>query len=540
MGSCQSARAISTASPLLVDYFQHGYSEGAPYNGHRYHRIQEHDLQVPVFLHRRTGIKVLDRILDLRGSPKPEEPGILVFHYTWRQRATSILQHGVIDATRAVTSLHSRYWKGLCASSREPATFDSKIAALRHTHWSSGELQPNQAHSEGARDGALGGAPDSVDYCIPVLVSKRLAYQGSDADADKWIIQTERNCTFNNCIEKKDQVLQAKWRLAHLEEKHGATHPDTLASSAALVALLQEVGNFTEASLLLRALMELTEKIHGPTHPETLHTVSMHGELLVAQGKLKEAEACHRRVLQLRNTVLGQTHLDTLASTNRLAGLLQSAGGLEEAEQLFRSCIQLLEANGPTDPETLLFQGNLATLLISKGSFEEAEQLCNCVLEGRMEVLGPTHPDTLTALNELGLLQQGMGNHAAAEAYLRRALDLQEELQGPNHPDTLLIVNNLACLLQASGRSRDAEPLHRRIFQVCEELLGSSHLDTLIAASRLGMLLLYDIGQPWEAEELLCISLQGMDDQLGPSHEQTKTTRRALSDLLKQKEIMTW
>jgi len=198
----------------------------------------------------------------------------------------------------------------------------------------------------------------------------------------------------------------------------------------------------------------------------------------------------------------------------------------------------LEETNGPTDPETLLFQGNLATLLISKGTFQEAERLCNCVLEGRMEVLGPTHPDTLTALNELGLLQQGMGNHAAAETHLRRALDLQEQLKGPKHTDTLIIVNNLACLFQVSGKARDAEPLCRRIFQVSEELLGVSHLDTVMAASRLGMLLLYDIGQPQEAEELLRTSLHGMDDQLGPSHEQTRTTRRAYSDLMKQKDLL--
>jgi len=556
MGACQTAHVVSDASPLLVDYFQNGYLEGEPYSGHRYRRDQDRDLQVPVLLHRRTGIRVLSSALDLRGSPEPDEPGMLLFHYTGRQRATSILQDGVIDATRAVASLHSQYWDGLCVSSREPATFDSKDKVLRHTHWFPGDLLSNSAYREGKLEhdpcdgdhneihNALkaaekkGGTPDTV-YCIPVFVPKRLVYQGSDADTDidKWIIQTERNGTDKNCKDKRgDQVLQAKWHIASLEEMHGDTHPETLASLAVLVGGLQEDGNFTEAMFLLQVLMQLMEKIHGHNHPETLDTVSMHGELLVAQGKLQEAEACHRRVLQLRETVLGQTHPDTLASTNRLAGLLQSAGRLEEAEQLFRRCIQLLEeAGSPTDSETLLFQGNLATLLISRSRFEEAERLCNCVLEGRMEVLGPTHPDTLTALNELGLLQQGMGNHAVAEVHLRRALDLQEQLQGPNHPDTLIFVNNLACLLQVSGKSRDAEPLHRRIFQVCEELLGSSHRDTLIAASRLGMLLLYETGQLWEAEELLCASLRGMDDQLGPSHEQTQTTRRALSDLLKQK-----
>jgi tetratricopeptide (TPR) repeat protein len=541
---------------LLADYFQHDFPEGQPYSGHRYRSEKEHHLQVPVLLHRRTGIKVLDSILDLRGSSEPDSTGILLFHYTGQQRATGILRDGVIDATRAITSLHSQYWNGLCVSSKEPATFDSRVAVLRHTHWSSGDLQPNQVYSEDTPehdrcDGdhneicnghvdakRHGDVPNTVDYCIPVFVPIKLAYQGSEADADKWIIQTESNSTGNNHGDKRgDQVLQAKWQHAHLQDMHGATHPDTLASLAALVGVLQEAGRCLEAMIHHQVLMQLMQKLHGPDHPETLRVVSMHGELLLAQGQLQEAEACHRRVLQLSETVLGQRHPDTLASTNRLAGLLQSAGRLEEAGALFRRCIQLSEeANGSKDPETLLFQGNLTTLLISSGSFQEAERLCNCVLEGRMEVLGPTHPDTLTALNELGLLEQGMGNHAAAELHLRRALDLQEQLKGLKHPDTLISVNNLACLLQVSGKSQDAEPLYRRIFQVSEELLGSSHLDTLIAASRLGMLLLYDLGQPWEAEELLQASLRGMDDQLGPSHEQTQTARRALSHLMKQRD----
>lgn len=524
-------------------------------------------MQVPMLLHKRTGIRVLDSVVDLRLSADPGEPSILLFHYTGRQRATSILRDGVIDATRAVTLLHSRYWNGLCLSSREPASFDTKDAVLKHTYWFSGGLHLKRVYGEGTPEHDLcadndddvshdddhneickalvvskehGSVPNTVDYCIPVLVAKSHGYQGLDADADKWIIQTDRSCTDSSCKgERKDHVLQAKWQLAHLEEMHGTTHPDTLTSLAGLVGVLLEVGNFLEATLHHQVLMQLMEKLHGPNHPETLCTVSMHGELLLAQGQLPEAETCHRHVLQLRETVLGQTHPDTLASTNRLASLLQSAGRLEEAEQLFRRCIQLLEeADGPTNPESLLFQGNLATLLISRGSFQEAELLCNRVLEGRMEVLGPTHSDTLTALNELGLLQQGMGNHSAAELHLRSALELQEQLHGPKHPDTLIIINNLACLLQVSGKFQDAEPLLRRIFEVSKELLGSNHLDTLVAASRLGMLLLYDIGQPWEAEELLCTSLRGMDVQLGPSHEQTQTTRRALSDVVKQKNLL--
>lgn len=574
-GSCRSIRrrlqdAAAGESELclpsvevrgeLGEYFKTGYLDGELYSGPTYRQVLDPGSRKLVLEHQASGVKVWTEALDLRAEA-PEEPVVVLYHYLDRLRFLDAASDGALDA-EIFALLWDRGWRGIWASSQEPEALNGNAppmparsgsgcfsqSALGSRIYSGCLCQSDPDFGKGLAD-----AP-SLDFCIPILAPHGLVRSlWGREERDVWVLRLPEGGgpvpqkTGSEAGEAK--IERARKRKETLDEALGPDHADTLAAIGELAALLLRTGELEEAERLHRQRLKALEEREGPAHFETLDAVHGLAVLLRAMGRLEEAEACHRRAFQAREEVLGSTHPSTMVSANSLATLLQNMGRLKEAEELFRRSIALLEeARGPEHPETLLFVGNLATVLIAAARYAEAEPLCHRALKGRTKTLGPAHPDTLTAVNELALLLQGLRRYNEAEAHFRCTLQIQEETFGPRHPDTLISVNNLAVLLQAAGKPAEAEPLQRRLLRACEETLGPQHPDTLVNCGHLADLLLQlppaaseeegDVPEKGtrfaEAEELLRRSFDGLEKQLGHSHEHTRGARHALVELLKR------
>jgi tetratricopeptide (TPR) repeat protein len=159
------------------------------------------------------------------------------------------------------------------------------------------------------------------------------------------------------------------------------------------------------------------------------------GDSFDALGQYQEAEVMHRQVLQSREKVLGPEHPDTLVSVSNLGSVLKRQGKYEEAEVMHQRELLIREkVLGPGHPDTLTSISNLGWVLRSQEKYKEAEVMHQLALLGYEKVLGPEHPDTLTSISQLGSVLKCQGKYEEAKAMYQQVLEGKEKVLGPEHP----------------------------------------------------------------------------------------------------------
>ena len=265
--------------------------------------------------------------------------------------------------------------------------------------------------------------------------------------------------------------LLFKRSLAISEKALGPEHPAVATNLNNLAGLYDAQGKYAQAEPLFRRALAIFEKALGPEHPAVATSLNNLGMLYGAQSDYAKAEPLNKRALAIREKVLGPEHPAVATNLNNLAGLYHVQGLYAEAEPLYRRALAISEkALGPEHPAVATSLNNLAAFYNVQGDYAEAEPLNKRALAIREKVLGPEHPDVALSLNYLAVLYDIQGNYAAAEPLFKRLLAIQEKTLGPDHPDVAQSLNNLARLYRAQGNYAAAEPLFKRLLAIQEKV----------------------------------------------------------------------
>ena len=116
-------------------------------------------------------------------------------------------------------------------------------------------------------------------------------------------------------------------------------------------SIVDDMGRYAEARVLLERAVGLKEKALGPGDPSVANTLSNLGVLLYDVGDFPGALATHERALALRERVLGPDHPDVAESLNNLANALFAMGVYERSKAIEEQVLSAFEKSlGPDHP----------------------------------------------------------------------------------------------------------------------------------------------------------------------------------------------
>lgn len=127
---------------------------------------------------------------------------------------------------------------------------------------------------------------------------------------------------------------------------------------------LKDAGQLEEAAHLLGSLMETSRRSLGPSHPETLAITNNLSAMMQLLGKHSEAAPLVEEVVERRRSILGPTDASTINALVNYGSLLLQTGQVARSVDIRREVLAAREAClGRTDPSTLLAIDNLAQSL---------------------------------------------------------------------------------------------------------------------------------------------------------------------------------
>ena len=335
-----------------------------------------------------------------------------------------------------------------------------------------------------------------------------------------------------------DAVVIWRQLLALSEKLLGLKDPVISHSLNNLAWLLNAQGDYSAAEPLYRRALSIREKALGPEHPDVAKSLNNLAVFLLDLGRYSAAEPMLYRSLAIREKALGQDHPDVGDSLNNLAGLLDVLGKYSAAESLSRRALSIREkALGQYHPDVGDSLNNLAGILRGQGKYAEAQFFQRRSLKIYEKLYGQEHLSTATALNNLAGLLGLQGQGGAAETLYRRALGIREKALGPDHPDVANSLNNLAGILRGQGKYAEAEFFQRRSLKIYEKLYGQEHLSTATALNNLAGLL--DLqGQGGAAETLYRRALGIREKALGQDHPDVAASLNNLAGLLRERGML--
>jgi tetratricopeptide (TPR) repeat protein len=119
----------------------------------------------------------------------------------------------------------------------------------------------------------------------------------------------------------------------------GAHHPAVGADCAALAPILDALGHFEAAELLLRQALHVL----APDHKDIAPALNNLAAIRHRAGAPREAEQLYRRALALKQRQHGPRHRDLAPTLNNLATLLREQGRAAEAVTLYQRALEILE-----------------------------------------------------------------------------------------------------------------------------------------------------------------------------------------------------
>lgn len=320
---------------------------------------------------------------------------------------------------------------------------------------------------------------------------------------------------------------------------YGAEHVETASSIFALASTYRKQGQWNEAEALQVQVMNIYKKDLGPEHSHTLHSMNNLAMTYLDQGRWKEAETLQMQVMNTHAASRGIEHPFTLTSMNNLALNYSKQGRWKEAETLQVGVMNTqTKVLGGEHPNSLITMNNLAWTYRNQKNFNEAEALQMKVLSAETKLLGNEHPSTLITMNNLALTYMDQQRWEQAEAIQTHVLNTHKRVLGPEHPHTLVSMNRLALTYWNQYRLNEAETLQTQVLAMRKRMLGTEeHPDVLISMNNLAHT--YKVqGRVREAIDLLkeCNGLQMRI--LGPTHPQTRDSRKDLDEWLVESETL--
>jgi CHAT domain-containing protein len=178
-----------------------------------------------------------------------------------------------------------------------------------------------------------------------------------------------------------------------------------------LAAFYGAVGRYSEAELLFRQTLAISEKNYPLNHPEIALQLHNFASFYLGRKAYEKAAELERRALAIREMKLGEGHRHLATSLHTLGNALSGLGRASEAEVLLRRSLSVHEkVLGPNHPEVATMAGNLGVLMEEQSRYADAEALYQRALTIRETTFGKEHHSVGQPLS----LLVGMYDHQGA------------------------------------------------------------------------------------------------------------------------------
>ncbi|MCI0658342.1 MAG: CHAT domain-containing protein, partial [Acidobacteria bacterium] len=269
--------------------------------------------------------------------------------------------------------------------------------------------------------------------------------------------------------------------------------PTSFSSAAEDLQKLLKEGNYTEAELGARKLLETQER----TAPEDLKgrieilNILVKSLLRLEKWKKPETEGFAKEAVDLSRRVYGDQDTAYARALHDLANLYFSRSQLDAARENWEQALAIRRrALGPDHPDVASVLNNLALIYQQNGNYAEALRMLEQARIIREKALGPDHPDVASSLTNIGNQLANLGDYQAAVEAQERALAIREKALGAEHPKTAESLSNLGVAYYSMKDFRHARPLFERALAANEKAFPKGNPYLALDKANLGGLLL--------------------------------------------------
>ncbi|NOQ28107.1 MAG: tetratricopeptide repeat protein [Bacteroidales bacterium] len=285
------------------------------------------------------------------------------------------------------------------------------------------------------------------------------------------------------------KVLLEKTKNSY-EKNFGIDHPSTAGSYSNLALVLKDLGDYNAAKVLLEKAKNSYEKNFGEDHPSTAVSYSNLALVLQDLGDYNAAKVLLEKAKNSYEKNFGEDHPSTAVSYSNLALVLNDLGDYNAAKVLFVKAKNSDEKNfGEEHPSTAISYSNLALLLQDLGDYNAAKVLLEKAKNSNVKNFGEEHPSTAVRYSNLASVLQDLGDNNAAKVLFVKAKNSDEKNFGVEHPSTADSYSNLASVLQELGDYNTAKVLLEKAKNIFDKTLGINHPHALIAKQNLEILI---------------------------------------------------
>ena len=321
--------------------------------------------------------------------------------------------------------------------------------------------------------------------------------------------------------------------MVSIERNFGTGHSETAISYSNLAGVLQDLGDYQGAKTLLEKAMVSTERNFGTEHPETAIRYSNLATVLQDLGDYQGAKVLLEKAVVSNEKNFGPEHPETAITYSNLARVLQDLGDYQGAKVLLEKAIAADEKNfGPEHPSTAIRYSNLAGVLQDLGDYQGAKVLLEKAVVSNEKNFGPEHPSTAIRYSNLATVLQDLGDYQGAKVLLEKAMAADEKNFGPEHPSTAIRYSNLALVLKTLGDYQGAKVLLEKAMASNEKNFGTQHPETARSYSNLAGVL-KALGDYQGAKVLLEKAMAADEKNFGPEHPSTARSYSNLALVLK-------
>ncbi len=348
------------------------------------------------------------------------------------------------------------------------------------------------------------------------------------------ICQLQNNLA--NVLQHLGEYTQAKVLLqkavASAEKNFGEDHPTTANSYDNLANVLQDLGDYAQAKELLQKAVVSDEKNFGENHSTTAIRYNSLALVLHHLGEYTQAKTLLQKAVASDEKNFGENHPTTANSYSNLAIVLQDLGNYAEAKTLLQKTVASDEKNfGEDHPTTATRYSILALVLLDLGDYAQAKTLLQKALASDEKNFGENHPRIATRYSNLAMVLQDLGDYAQAKTLLQKVVAADEKNFGENHPTTARGYSNLAIILQDLGDYTQAKTLLQKAVASDEKNFGEDHPTTTMSYSNLALVLQY-LGDYAQAKILFQKAVASHEKNFGEDHPNTARSYNNLALVL--------
>lgn len=315
----------------------------------------------------------------------------------------------------------------------------------------------------------------------------------------------------------------------------GPNHPEVATTINSMSHNLAALGQFTRAEELARQALQIRRAVYGDRHPRVASSIATVADLESARGNMEAALSLHREACDIRRATLGDSHPAVASSLHAIASQYERQGRYASALRELDEALAIKEAaRGPEHGEMAPLLASRAEALGRMGLHDEALAASARAVEITERVFGAASWSAASCVCARGAVLCRAGRHAEALGAADRALATVTGMAGHDHPRVSELEADRCEALLGLGRADEAERAARAAVRVDAALdVGD---DTPRAARRLHLLgaALAAVGAACGRDEAVAAlgrALEIRERRLGPAHDDTTASRRALEAL---------